>query len=66
MSLTRKSAPPDQGPVDLPDRLPRIPDEVKSRFPSMADWESELDNWWLSVRTALRRSNSDVNTQQQP
>jgi hypothetical protein len=58
-SQTRKSANPDPVPLQLPDSLPRLPDEVKVRFPPMGAWEMEMDSWWTQVKNALRRANAE-------
>jgi len=54
--MTRKSAPADPVPLQLPDRLPRLPDEIKQRFPSMAAWEQEMETWYDQLKQALRRA----------
>jgi hypothetical protein len=35
-------------------KLPRIPDEVKKRFPSMAKYEKDLDDWRDKLLLVMR------------
>lgn len=34
-------------------RLPPLPDEVKKRFPSMAQWETEVEKWRIQANIAI-------------
>lgn len=33
---------------------PKLPDDVKARFPSLSDWEKEFQLWWRKVTAKLR------------
>jgi len=63
MDLTRK---PSQqlavsGAVSLPEDLPKLPEDIRLRFPqAVADYNREMAQWWLQVRTALQRQQDDM------
>lgn len=35
-------------------QMPRVPEEMTHRFPVMAQWQAELDDWQQKVQHALR------------
>lgn len=49
-------------PVDnLPAQMPRIPIEVIQRFPSMADYQKDLDRWYTDLTTLLQKQSNEMN-----
>jgi hypothetical protein len=51
---TVQNAPaPAQDFIDLPSTFPSIPDDVKERFPSMADMDGELQIWYAQLSNSL-------------
>jgi hypothetical protein len=57
MALTRKpSAQLVTSPAfNLPDDMPRLPEEVTKRFPSAEKYEAAMERWWYEVRKVLQR-----------
>lgn len=39
---------------------PALPDDVKQRFPSLAEWEKSFRQWWEDVSKALQRQEADA------
>lgn len=48
--------------INLPGKMPRIPDEVLDRFPEMEDYQAELDRWWQAIHTTLSETNEETST----
>lgn len=57
MNLTRKTSPPSRADVtgDLPTEFPALPQEVRDRFPALADYEDRVKRWWFDTQTVLAR-----------
>lgn len=45
--------------MNLPPRMPRVPDAVLERFPDMEGYQAELDRWWGNVVDSVSETNSD-------
>lgn len=60
MGLDRKQSARTAGPVSLPEAPPRLPDDVKERFPSLAAWEAQWLQIWQSATSNLKSRDSDV------
>lgn len=39
-------------PLPIP-MIPRMPDDVRERFPSIAEWEAQMDEWVKKTTVAL-------------
>jgi hypothetical protein len=48
--------------INLPGKMPRIPDAVLERFPDMEEYQGQLDRWWQAVSTTLSETNEDTAT----
>jgi hypothetical protein len=48
--------------LNLPGKMPRVPDAVLERFPDMEDYQGELDRWWQSIQTTLSETNEETAT----
>lgn len=57
MALTRKPGAQSvvSPSIDLPDDMPRLPEDVRKRFPSLEKYEADMVRWWYDVRKALQR-----------
>lgn len=54
MSLGNLSRPPSSGPnLNLP-KLPKLPKDVTDRFPSLKEWESEMEEFRKQLLIAMR------------
>lgn len=61
--ITRASSPAiinDSLPV--PPAFPEIPEEIKRRFPSAAQWEDDMGVWWTRTKQALTDMNDETAT----
>lgn len=38
---------------DLPQDFPSMPQEVRDRFPSAAEWEENMNRWWTHTKERL-------------
>lgn len=48
-------------PVDnLPVEFPRFPEDVLERFPSLTEYQRNLDRWWFDVQTVLQRQAKEI------
>jgi hypothetical protein len=63
-SLDDKTSSPSPAPdtMNLPAKMPRIPDEVLERFPDMESYQSELDKWWGIVVGTVSDTNEESST----
>ncbi len=34
-------------------KLPKLPDDVRKRFPSLVQWEQDVEKWRVDLATAL-------------
>jgi len=49
-------------PVDnLPATMPRIPPDVIERFPSMGEYQKDLDRWYTDLTTLLQKQSNEMN-----
>ncbi len=62
MALTRKPSQQSavSGAATLPDEMPKLPDDMRARFPSAAEYEKNLAQWYYQVRLSLQRQQEDV------
>lgn len=51
-----------QDVVNLPSTFPSVPDDVKARFPDMADYDDQLAVWWKKLSQSLSDSIQSVAT----
>jgi hypothetical protein len=63
-SLEDKTSAPSPAPdtMNLPARMPRIPEAVIDRFPEMEDYQSALDKWWGIVVGTVADTNEESAT----
>lgn len=38
-------------------KIPKLPEDVKKRFPSLFDWERDMEAWRVKTNVALRGGN---------
>ena len=43
------------GSEDFP-KPPKLPKDIKDRFPSMLEWEEKFDEWVKKLVTAMKKS----------
>lgn len=43
-----------------PEKLPDFPQDVKERFPSMAQTQDQLNQWWFQTRSVLERMQAEL------
>ncbi len=56
MGLTRKASPAAAlNPATYELDIPKLPDEVRERFPPMAQWQEQWERWWFQLRDQLRQ-----------
>jgi hypothetical protein len=48
------------GSASLPDDMPRLPEEIRARFKSAADYERNMAEWWLQTRRGLQRQQEET------
>lgn len=49
-------------PVDnLPAELPKIPDDVIERFPSMKVYQDNMNTWYRDLSTLLQKQSNEMN-----
>ncbi len=60
MALSRKPAPHDVAPVDLPVAPPPLPDDAKVRFPSISEWQEQMNGWWETTRASIRKRDAEI------
>jgi hypothetical protein len=60
--VTKKPGQREPVPVDIPDKLPRLPQEVLDRFPSLAKWEDQWRELWESTRDSIRKRDAEIET----
>jgi hypothetical protein len=63
-SLSDKSTSPAPAPdtMNLPAKMPRIPEAVLDRFPEMENYQSEMDRWWGVVVGTVSETNEESST----
>jgi len=63
-SLEDKSSAPAPAPdtMNLPPRMPRVPDAVVERFPEMEQYQSEIDRWYGVLVAAVSETNEESAT----
>lgn len=42
----------DNATVIIP-KMPKLPDDVKKRFPSLAQWEMEMEEWRVKATNGI-------------
>lgn len=50
-------------PSHVRPEFPSLPDDIKKRFPSLAEWEKRVAEWWSDVRIALQRQEADASAE---
>ncbi len=58
--MNHKPAVRDTNPIDLPDKPPKLPQEVVDRFPALAAWDDQWAMFWENVRTNIRKRDADL------
>lgn len=48
--------------LNLPPKIPQVPDEVLKRFPGMEDYQRQMNSWWEKCFNILSDNNEDVST----
>lgn len=43
-----------QDTLNLPGKVPDVPDDVITRFASMGDWDTSLQTWWNQIQQSLQ------------
>lgn len=51
---------PVQSKITVPSDFPDIPQEIKDRFPSAADWQRRLDDFWTRTNEAFQDAQSQI------
>ena len=46
--------------VPLPPDVPDLPDDVLKRFPSLSQWEEDVNAWWTKAQGALQTNQNVV------
>ncbi len=48
--------------VELPANFPKVPQEILDRFPSAAQWQTQLDEFWERANAAIQQSQQQAAT----
>lgn len=43
-----------------PEALPKLPEDALKRFPSLYDWQTNVDRWWYESRKSLVRDITEI------
>jgi hypothetical protein len=56
----RKPSPRDTAPINLPERPPKLPQDVLARFPSLVEWERQWAEMWEIVKGNIRARDAEL------
>lgn len=61
MALPHKPGPAQVfNPTGDVDEFPKLPQQVKDRFPEMVQWETVATTWWMNFKTIYQRDRSQL------